>query len=527
MLTRASAVLEKNLKASKQEAVQEALVKLTSTLTTVVDSSFVSLQDKQLVESLLQKVDDSNPKDDIDVSLLQDAKAQPVSLAQQPQASQVAYEGSSGAILQTLEDLREKAETSRAASQKEEMQTAHAFNLYEQSTKAEIGAQEEQLETAKKRLNKNQETKARAEGEIESVKAALADSQKYLKDTQQECMERASEFEAESAERSEELKTLAEAKKILTADGVDKAEGRLSEVQEGKRPLSFLQLQVKTTTLNPFPERQLAAASYLRKEGERIQSYILAQVGNRLAADPFAKVKDMIQAMVEKLLQEQAEESEHKAWCDKETSKTGESLDLKSDRVDELATRLDKAKAESAELAREVQVLYEEIQQLDQGVKEATAMRQKEAADFAERKKDYEQGQTACAAAIKVLHEYYSGESFVQSSSMEDNMAKSSSRQPGGSAAGIIGLLEVAESDFSRMLAEATAAEDSAISEFDTFSQDSKVSRASKEAESKNKAAERQRVQGTIQETGQDHGDAKKELAAVKEYDEKLKELAA
>merc|ERR1719506_1460970 len=126
MLTRASAVLEKNLKASKQEAVQEALVKLTSTLTTVVDSSFVSLQDKNLVESLLQKVDES-PKDDINVSLLQDVKEQPMtSLAQQPQASQVAYEGSSGAILQTLEDLREKAETSRAASQKEEMQTAHA-----------------------------------------------------------------------------------------------------------------------------------------------------------------------------------------------------------------------------------------------------------------------------------------------------------------------------------------------------------------------------------------------------------------
>merc|ERR1719387_2699591 len=214
-------------------------------------------------------------------------------------------------------------------------------------------------------------------------------------------MERASEFEAESAERSAELKTLAEAKKILTADGVDKAEGRLSEIQGSQqRPLSFLQTQVKTNVgvLNPFPERQLAAASYLRREGDRIQSYVLAQVGNRLAADPFAKVKDMIQAMVEKLLQEQAEESEHKAWCDKETSKTEESLDVKSDRVDELSTRVDKAKAESAQLAREVQVLYDEIQALDAGVKEATAMRQKEAADFQERKKDYEQGQTACAA---------------------------------------------------------------------------------------------------------------------------------
>ena len=41
MLTRASAVLEKNLKASKQEAVQEALVKLTSTLTTVTAVSFM------------------------------------------------------------------------------------------------------------------------------------------------------------------------------------------------------------------------------------------------------------------------------------------------------------------------------------------------------------------------------------------------------------------------------------------------------------------------------------------------------
>merc|ERR1719261_1650884 len=144
----------------------------------------------------------------------------------------------------------------------------------------------------------------------------------------------------------------------------------------------------------------------------------------------------MIQAMVEKLLQEQAEESEHKAWCDKETSKTEESLDVKSDRVDELSTRVDKAKAESAQLAREVQVLYDEIQALDAGVKEATAMRQKEAAVFSEKKKDYEQGQTACAAAIKVLHEYYQGKSFVQTSTLASDMTQSSGRQ--SPASGII-----------------------------------------------------------------------------------------
>merc|ERR1719359_1671154 len=256
MLTRASAVLEKNLAAVKTEAVQGALLKLTSTLATAVDAAFIALPDKQLVQSLLQKVDQQDGKDDLDVSLLD---------VSQPQAAQVAYEGSGGAIIQTLADLREKAESTRAASQKAEMEAAHAYNMFEQASETELKAQGEQLETAKKRLNKNDEAKAAAEGEIETVKGAKASSEKYLKDTQQECMERASEWEAESAERSEELKTLAAAKKILSQQGVDQAEGRLAEIQA---PLAFLQLSAKAALKAKvaLPERQVEAASYLRKE---------------------------------------------------------------------------------------------------------------------------------------------------------------------------------------------------------------------------------------------------------------------
>jgi peptidoglycan hydrolase CwlO-like protein len=503
MLTRAGAVLEKNLAAVKTEAVQGALVKLTSTLSAAVDAAFIALPDKQLVQSLLQKVDQQENKDDLDVSLLDVSQSQ-------PQAGQVAYEGSGGAIVQTLEDLREKAESTRAASQKAEMEAAHAYNMFEQASETELKAQGEQLETAKKRMNKNDESKAAAEGEIETVKGAKATSEKYLKDTQQECMERASEWEAESAERSEELKTLAQAKKILSDQGVDQAEGRLAEVQVAG-PASFLQLKVVAKAA--LPQRQVEAASYLRKEGQRIQSWVLSQVSDRLAADPFAKVKDMIQEMVEKLLQEQAQESEHKAWCDTEMAKTKSSLDVKTDRVEELKTRLEKTKAESAKLKREGADLMAEIQALDTAVKEATAMRQQEAESWAKKKKDYETGQQACAAAIKVLRQYYEGKSFVQTS------AKASAKDP----AGIVGLLEVAESDFSRMYAEGMASEDAAISEFETFTQDSKVSRAAKETEVKNKAAERQRIGNVISETTMDHDDSEKELAAVQEYDSKLK----
>merc|ERR1719498_917381 len=76
----------------------------------------------------------------------------------------------------------------------------------------------------------------------------------------------------------------------------------------------------------------------------------------------------------------------------------------------------------------------------------------------------------------------------------------------GGSnaASGIVGLLEVAESDFSRMLAECQAAEDEAQAEFEKIQDDSKVARATKDQDLKNKRAERQRLESVIAEVSED-----------------------
>merc|ERR1719387_2640905 len=156
----------------------------------------------------------------------------------------------------------------------------------------------------------------------------------------------------------------------------------------------------------------------------------------------------MIQAMVEKLLQEQAEESEHKAWCDEEMGKTTKSLSSKSDRVEELTTRLEKTTAEATKLEELAAAAVEEIQALDVAMKEATAMRQAENAEFETKKTDYETGQKACAAAIKVLRQYYEGKSFLQTSSSTVSLTQqmdplNAGDSGGGSSAasGIVGLL--------------------------------------------------------------------------------------
>merc|ERR1719213_668202 len=273
---------------------------------------------------------------------------------------------------------------------------------------------------------------------------------------------------------------------------------------------------------------QSQAADYLMQEGDKIGSWVLSQVGSHIQADPFGKVKQMIQEMVEKLLEEQAEEAEHKTWCDAELTKTKKSLAAKQSKMEDISTKIEKAQAMSAKLSEQVKALAGELADMDTQDQQATAMRQKEHTEFEAQKADLQAAQEATATAIKVLKSYYSGKSFIQTgdtSSMTSLMqASTGSDQPaGGAASSVIGLLEVAESDFSKALAEGQATEDAAQQEYDEMIQDNKVSRAEKLADQKGKQAEKGRLDNLISETKLDAKDAGDELSAVLEYLDKLK----
>merc|ERR1719181_220872 len=287
----------------------------------------------------------------------------------------------------------------------------------------------------------------------------------------------ASDFETASAERTEEVKTLMMAKKILMN------QGKPALVQQ---PPSFLQMKTKVKALasgkaSPFYTRQLAAANFLRNFDP--DSWVLMQVSDKVLADPFGKVKDMLYGMIEKLEKEQAAESEHKAWCDKEMSKTNTQKKKKTSRLNQVTIRKEKATADITKLGEDLITLQDDLQKLDLAVKESTKLRNKGAAEWAEESAEYKAGQEACAAAIKVLNNYYG--------SKKEEFLQTGIHLKG--AGGIIGLLEVAESDFSKSLAEGQAAEDAMIAEFEKYMEDSKVSRATMEQDQKNKEAEKAR----------------------------------
>jgi len=515
MLARAHMVLKKNLNSANAAFIQMSLEKVMGTLKSIVDASFVNLEDRQVIEALIQQ---STSEDDSALDISSESLNKP-------------YESKSGVILDTISGMKEKAEVTRNEEQKQEMKAQHAYDMLSASLEDEINSLKKQLDDSKKKKNRNAENKATAEGDLESVTKDLAGDEKYLADLQRECMEKADEFSQSQAERAAELKVLAEAKKILAAAGKGAALLQTPQSNDLFVVPSFLQTHMATRTRSQSQmqrEYQTRAADYLMQEGDRIGSWVLAQVGSHIQADPFGKVKQMIQEMVEKLLEEQAEEAEHKTWCDAELTKTKKSLAAKETKMEDISTKIEKAEATSAKLSEQVKALAGELADMDTQDQQATAMRQKEHTEFEAQKADLQAAQEATATAIKVLKSYYSGKSFIQTgdtSSMTSLMqASTGSDQPaGGAASSVIGLLEVAESDFSKALAEGQATEDAAQQEYDEMIADNRVSRAEKTQDQKNKQAEKGRLDNLVSETKLDSKDAGDELSAVMEYFDKLK----
>merc|ERR1719379_3029235 len=189
------------------------------------------------------------------------------------------------------------------------------------------------------------------------------------------------------------------------------------------------------------------------------------EAASMLGADPFAKIKGLIQEMIEKLEEEAAKEAAHKAFCDKEMSETKAKKEDKESEIEDLTTKIDKATAKIAKLT-------EELGAIAKAQKEADAIRTEEKAAWEAAKADYESGIEGVGMALKVLRDYYAEK--------EEALIQAKHDKATGAATGIIGMLEVVESDFTKSLAEGTAKEAMAVEEYEKLTQDNKIATTEK-----------------------------------------------
>merc|ERR1719195_556070 len=106
--------------------------------------------------------------------------------------------------------------------------------------------------------------------------------------------------------------------------------------------------------------------------------------------------------------------------------------------------------------------------------------------------------------ALKVLRDYYAKD-------------KAHAADEGGGA-GIIGMLEVVESDFSKGLIEITSTEEAAQASYDQETKDNEIEKTTKEQDIKYKSEEAAGLEKATAEATSDKSGVQEELDAVLEY---------
>merc|ERR1719161_2184552 len=258
----------------------------------------------------------------------------------------------------------------------------------------------------------------------------------------------------------------------------------------------------------------------LRNKSKELKSQVLASLAVQVASDPFAKVKKLIQELIERLLQEAADEGNHKGWCDKETLAAEQARTYQAEEIVELNGRLATSEALRDKLSEEIEVLEKEIQELMDELAKATKMREEEKIENVATIKEAEEGQDAVEMAIQVLSKFYSkaksAKSFAQgpADDMPDSGFKSGEAYTGNQAAsgGILGMLDVINSDFKRTIRETTKEEAKAEQDFLEYSRKVKISLTTKTTARDSKSTEHETVLNQIAEDSQGMIDAQQLL---------------
>ena len=173
------------------------------------------------------------------------------------------------------------------------------------------------------------------------------------------------------------------------------------------------------------------------------------------------------------------------------------------------------------QLQQAIKKLEGEVAEMDAAEAEATKIRQGENADYLKASSDFKLSAEAVAKAMEVLSNYYSSASLLQIRSTTNQPDFGGAKGDVGST--IVSVLEVAESDFTQMLAESEAAESESQTAFDKLKQDNAVARATKNADAKSKASEVKSLEVSLGNYKEDKATTSDELDAVLSYLDKLK----
>lgn len=478
-----------------------------------------------------------------------------------------AYEFQSGHIIELLKKFLVEFTEKRDDLQKQEMSNQHNFELLQQQLTDIIENAESDTADNTAHLQEKKATRADKSKRLDVATKGHAEDVKYLSNLEVECREKAASFQEKQGLRDEEVQAIQKAIEIMNSEDVmGNAEKHLpaaaaSSLQlSAGHPSAFAQLRSGSSET---PAVRMALTSYLKAEGQRLHSSRLSMLAHQVAssADPFGKVKKLIQDLITRLLQEANEEAEHKGWCDTELGTNKKTRDKLTADIDKLQARIDEDQASIMEMTERIAELAKETQEIVQEIKEVSALRATEMAKNKATIEDAASAQKAISAATVLLKEFYKKAStataLVQDSPIQYDRIGNEEVKMGSAewnalanpnaeevdrghregmqtfgktyrgqqdeAGGVLAMLEVIASDFASLESDTVAAEELAISQYNDFMAESNKNKAVKAKETSMLSSDKLEAEERMSSDTKDIKSTQDQLLAADRYYEKLK----
>jgi hypothetical protein len=210
----------------------------------------------------------------------------------------------------------------------------------------------------------------------------------------------------------------------------------------------------------------------------------------------------LIQQLITRLLTESENEATQKGWCDTEIGKANSDRDFRMTDTKKLSAKAQVLQADKKNQEQIITKLTAEIAELQTDHTTVTKIRENEKAENKKVMEDSREGLTALERALATLKKFYGKASranqggyvsLAQASATKQTPAevamaaagtsgKGAGNYEGNQAAGggIIGILEVIQSDFKRSISMAEQAEKDSYSEYAEYNKEAKRSLSAK-----------------------------------------------
>merc|ERR1719359_1536264 len=267
-------------------------------------------------------------------------------LQQDPEVPMEDFTFHSEEIISMIEGLQSDFKTKLSEVKIAETKAVSDFDLQMQADTDERAAAAKGLKDTTELKAEKMEAIAASSKELTETSATLTDDQNYLKDLTEKCNAKSKEWDQRSQMRQDELTALTTALTIVK-DGVAtkttektvrlvqsaaKVSPHSAVVEESadsdddddvsEEDLSFVQLSSPRTKLSlvatgankflqPSDSTRDRVIALLKSKSTQLDSPVLAALATKAAADPFVKIKKLIQELIERLLQEAADEANH------------------------------------------------------------------------------------------------------------------------------------------------------------------------------------------------------------------------